>query len=47
MAESRRPPSDPSAPVVERNWMRTYVSVMVVEVLVLLGLLWLQSHFGI
>jgi hypothetical protein len=30
-----------------RNWMRTYVSVIAIEVLVLLGLFWLQSRFGI
>jgi hypothetical protein len=30
-----------------RNWTRTYISVMAVEVLVLLGLFWLQRHFGI
>ena len=30
-----------------RNWSRTYVSVIVVEILVLLGLFWLQSHFRI
>jgi hypothetical protein len=35
--------SDESA----RNWTRTYISVMAVEVLVLLGLFWLQRHFGI
>ena len=29
-----------------RNWTRTYVSVIVVEVLVLMGLWWLQSHYG-
>ncbi len=32
---------------LQRIWTRTYVSVIAVEVLVLLGLLWLQSHFGI
>jgi len=30
-----------------RNWKRTYGSVIAVEVLVLLALLWLQRHFGI
>ena len=30
-----------------RNWSRTYISVIVVEILVLLGLLWLQSRFRI
>ena len=29
-----------------RNWSRTYVSVIFVEVLALLGLWWLQSHYG-
>ena len=31
----------------ERRWMRTYIAVIAVEILVLLGLWWLQSHFGI
>ena len=35
--------SDPSP----RIWTRTYLAVMAVEVLVLLGLLWLQRHYGI
>jgi hypothetical protein len=30
-----------------RDWTRTYLSVVAVEVLVLLGLWWLQSHYGI
>jgi hypothetical protein len=30
-----------------RNWSRTYVSVVVVEVLVLMVLWWLQSHYGV
>jgi hypothetical protein len=30
-----------------RNWTRTYLSVIVVEILALLGLLWLQSQFRI
>ena len=30
-----------------RNWTVTYISVIVVEILVLLGLFWLQSHFRI
>jgi len=30
-----------------RNWTRTYVSVIAIEVLALLGLWWLQRHFGI
>jgi hypothetical protein len=29
-----------------RNWPRTYVAVLVVEVLTLLALFWLQSHYG-
>jgi hypothetical protein len=29
-----------------RNWSRTYVSVIGVEVLVLLALWWLQRHYG-
>jgi hypothetical protein len=31
----------------DRNWSRTYVLVIVTEALVLLGLWWLQSRFGI
>ena len=30
-----------------RNWTRTYISVVFVEVLVLLSLWWLQRHYGI
>jgi hypothetical protein len=30
-----------------RNWTRTYISVVAVEVMVLLALWWLQGHFGI
>ncbi len=30
-----------------RKWTRTYVSVIAIEVLALLGLWWLQSYFGI
>jgi hypothetical protein len=30
-----------------RNWTVTYVSVIVVEILVLLGLFWLQRQFRI
>jgi hypothetical protein len=30
-----------------RGWTRTYVSVIAVELLVLLGLWWLQGRFGI
>jgi hypothetical protein len=30
-----------------RNWSRTYLSVIVVEVLVLLALFWLQIQFRI
>ena len=29
-----------------RNWTRTYVSVIVIEVLALMSLWWLQSHYG-
>ena len=29
-----------------RNWNRTYVSVILVEVLALMGLWWLQRHYG-
>jgi hypothetical protein len=29
-----------------RNWSRTYVSVILVEVLALMGLWWLQRHYG-
>ena len=29
-----------------RNWTRTYVSVIIIEVLALMGLWWLQSHYG-
>ena len=29
-----------------RNWSRTYVSVIVIELLALMGLWWLQSHYG-
>ena len=34
--------SDDSA----RNWPRTYIAVLVVEVLTLTVLWWLQSHYG-
>ena len=34
--------SDPT-----RNWTRTYISVIFIEVLVLMGLWWLQRHYGI
>ena len=30
-----------------RTWSRTYLSVILVEILVLMGLLWLQTHFRI
>jgi hypothetical protein len=30
-----------------RNWSRTYITVIVVEVLVLLSLWWLQRHYGV
>lgn len=50
MSESRRAQLEPHAANVDpsqRNWTRTYVSVIVVEVLVLLALWWLQRHFGL
>ena len=39
---SRSPMSTEST----RNWTRTYAAVIVIEVLVLMGLWWLQSHYG-
>jgi hypothetical protein len=30
-----------------RNWTVTYISVILVEIVVLLGLFWLQSQFRI
>jgi hypothetical protein len=30
-----------------RTWSRAYLSVILVEILVLMGLLWLQTHFRI
>ena len=30
-----------------RDWTRTYLTVLAVQALVLLGLLWLQRHYGI
>ena len=30
-----------------RNWSRTYVAVIVTEIVTLMGLWWLQSHYGI
>ena len=29
-----------------RNWTRTYVAVIVIEMLALTGLWWLQRHYG-
>jgi hypothetical protein len=29
-----------------RNWTRTYAAVIVVEILALMCLWWLQSHYG-
>jgi hypothetical protein len=29
-----------------RNWTRTYIFVIVIEVLVLMSLWWLQRHYG-
>jgi hypothetical protein len=34
------------APESPRNWSRTYVSVIIVEVVSLVMLWWLQSHYG-
>jgi hypothetical protein len=36
----------PPAPESTRNWSRTYVSVIIVEVVTLLMLWWLQRHYG-
>jgi hypothetical protein len=36
----------PPAPDSPRNWSRTYVSVIIVEVVSLVMLWWLQSHYG-
>ena len=33
--------------VSPRNWPRTYLAVIAVEAIVLVGLLWLQRHYGI
>jgi hypothetical protein len=30
-----------------RNWSRTYVAVIITEIVTLMGLWWLQSHYGI
>ena len=30
-----------------RNWSVTYISVIIVEILALLGLWWLQNHFRV
>jgi hypothetical protein len=40
-------PPDADAEPQQRNWTRTYVYVIVVEMVVLLALYWLQSHFGV
>ena len=29
-----------------RNWSRTYVAVIVIEAFALMGLWWLQRHYG-
>jgi hypothetical protein len=34
------------SPGSPRNWSRTYVSVIIVEVVSLVMLWWLQSHYG-
>ena len=39
--------SDTTVEPSPRNWARTYVAVIAVEVVVLLGLWWLQRHFGV
>ena len=36
----------PTSPDSPRNWSRTYVSVLIVEVLSLAMLWWLQRHYG-
>jgi hypothetical protein len=36
----------PSVPDSTRNWSRTYVLVIIVEVVSLLMLWWLQRHYG-
>jgi hypothetical protein len=36
----------PPASDSPRNWSRTYVSVIIVEVVSLAMLWWLQSHYG-
>jgi hypothetical protein len=48
MPEFHPAPGDPGAPAAERqrNWTRTYVSVIAVEIFGLLALYWLQRHFG-
>ena len=30
-----------------RNWTRTYAAVIVTELLALMALWWLQSHYGV
>ena len=35
------------SPDSTRNWTRTYVAVIVTEVLTLIALWWLQSHYGV
>jgi hypothetical protein len=30
-----------------RNWRRTYISVITIEIVVLLALWWLQNRFGV
>ena len=36
----------PPTPDAPRKWSRTYVSVIIVEVVTLLMLWWLQRHYG-
>lgn len=33
-------------PAPARHWTRTYIWVIVIEVLVLMSLWWLQRHYG-
>lgn len=36
----------PMSPDSARDWARTYTAVIVVEILTLVCLWWLQSHYG-
>lgn len=35
------------SPDSTRNWSRTYAAVIVTEILTLMALWWLQSHYGV